>query len=285
LTTNDLGEALVLRTKDAAYWKKCASSADPSLRGLAVAMLFKNTGAAYEKDLVSIYHADASFNVRLAALRCLATLRSSAFEKLLNEAALDPYEYIRRLTAMWMGEVGKTEYLPLLSALTLSDPSERVKYNSREAMERISPSKALEAMTAAIRALPQYPPTDKVHAEYTRSLTYAREKIFGDLIPNMTSDTLSVKKRVNVIRNFRLYNYHEAIPALVSIAVDAKEQPQVRAAALEAMGWYSLAVERPVLLDACAKVAADATAPAPVRTAAIQTKNRLAGGPNEVLTP
>jgi len=284
-TPNDIGGALVLRAKDAGYWKKLSASADPSLRALGVSILFSIGGASYEKDLVATYRRDASFNVRLAALRCLATLRSPAFETVLHEAAVDPYEYIRRLTAMWMGEVGRPEYLPALSVMTLSDVSERVKYNSREAMERISPARALEAMRAAIAALPAFPPTEKILADYTRSLTYARTKVFTELIPNTLSDTLTVKKRVGAIRNFRVYNYHEAVPTLVSIATKAAEHPQVRAAALEAMGWYSLAVERPVIIDACVKIAADAAAPEAVRQAAVQTKNRLAGGPNEVLTP
>ena len=281
----DLNAALVLHARDIAYWRSLLAETDISLRALAVEMLFQNLGARFEKELVALYHTDASFQNRLTAVRCLASLRSPAFEAILPETGADPYEYIRRLTAMWMGEVGKQEYLPQLVAMTLSDPSERVQYHARESLERISPSKALAVVTTAIRALPPVPSTEKLLAAYTRSLTYGNEKIFGELIPNSTSDTLTVKKQVNVIRTFRAYNYHEAVPTLVAIAGNTKAKPQIRAAAIEAMGWYSLAHDRAIMIDACKKIAASDSSPEAVRNAAVQTVNRLVGGPNEALTP
>jgi hypothetical protein len=104
-------------------------------------------------------------------------------------------------------------------------------------------------------------------------------------VPLSLSDTLKVKKRIATLRTFRLYNYQEVIPVLIKVAKDEKAPPEVRATALEAMGWYVFSARRGEFTSACDELLKKTDAPKIVKAEALKTKNRLAAGANDPVTP
>ena len=141
--------------QDETILKKWLKKDEADLRSIAVLSLYQLLGTDFEKKLVKIYRTDDSFNVRLQALKCLADLRSAAFEAILFEAAKDPAEMIRRISAAWMGDTGQDKYLSLLSKMYIFDLSDRVRFNADKALEKIDPVKAEKACVKALAHMPE----------------------------------------------------------------------------------------------------------------------------------
>jgi len=281
----DLGKAMAIDERNVGVWREFAKSQDVSIKSLAIVMLHRNLGQAFEKEAVTFYRNDPSFNVRLAALKCLAQDRSQAFEEVLRDAVNDPYEYIRRMAIMWMGEISKEEYLPALARAALTDPSERVQYDARSGMEKIGPKKSYEAVVQQVELLPSNVEKNKIIMSSKRIADLGNERIHGDLIPKCLSDTMKLKSRISNIRTFRLYNYQEVMPTLITLAKNENEKPVIRQTALEAMGWYVFAWNRSEFVKACDELLASNNTPASVRSEAVKTRNRLTEGPNDPITP
>ncbi len=284
-STTDIQSLLSTKRRDNAVWRKMLTEQDVTLRALAVTMVFENEGKAFDKELLSIFEADPSFNVRMSALKCLAALRSASFEKALAAGIDDPYEFIRRMSVMWMGEIGKSEFAPAILKAAMTDPSERVRYGAHNAMDKIGLDVMAESLQGTVGTVADGSQKTAFLSSFKRSLAYSRSRVDSDLIPLSLSDTLSVKARVSTIRTFRLYNYRKAIPALVNIATNMKNNPRVRTAAIEAMGWYSFSSRRDEFIDACRVVIADASHAPEVKSEALKTINRLTGGANDPVTP
>ncbi|MEA2076700.1 MAG: HEAT repeat domain-containing protein, partial [Candidatus Marinimicrobia bacterium] len=96
-------------------WNKLLRSKEVSLRTFGVYKMTKELGLEAESKLLEIYGKDLSANVRLEALKSLATLRTPAFRKLLETSIYDPSELIRRISANWMGHIGDKGYIPFLA--------------------------------------------------------------------------------------------------------------------------------------------------------------------------
>jgi hypothetical protein len=287
-STQTIDLQLLLSTKqhDASVWRKLLTHHDAAIRTLAVAMVSKIEGAAAEKEILNIFDTDPSMNVRLSALKSLAFLRSPAFEKALMKGIQDPYEFLRRISVRWMGEIGKEESIPALVNAAFNDPSERVQYNAHNALEQIGLGKAWPVIQSVDRSLPPSEIRKRIVETFERSVGRIRKDIDSESTPIILSDTASIKSRVSKLRTFRLYNYEEVIPVLIAAAENEHNPVRVRVAALETMGWYSFSYQRTTFLtsiDALLNQQKELT-PA-VQSEAVRTKNRLLTGANDPITP
>jgi HEAT repeat protein len=281
----DVNEAFVLKASDVEFWNQALTREHPSWRSLAVYMLYNELGSGLDDRLVEIYKTDPSFVVRMEALACLADLRSDNFYEILNTTITDPYEFIRRCTVQWMGDAGREEYLPLLVRQMLYDPSKRISFRGKTAMEKIGLSKAHEYHIAAIDSMPDITSKEKLEAILTRSAERSKEWLNDDLIPTVLNDSLSVKKRISSVRTFRNYRFQDALPTLITVAGDSQQPEQLRVAVLEALGWFTMSASRDTIVAACQDIIDRSTAPDAVRQEALKTKRRLIQGPNDSITP
>ena len=200
----------------------------------------------FEKELLNIYATDASFNVRMHALKCLAELNDEAFRQILKKSINDPYEFIRRKSAEWMGEVGDTTYLPILAHTILTDESERVSFNGKSSMEYLGALPALRAMNKAINEMPANVSKEKLKHQMDANFKRSDEWLNKELIPQIFSDTLKLKARLSQIRTFRNYRFKNGIPELIKLALIKKENPTVRVVTIEALGWYSFSFRKTI---------------------------------------
>ena len=84
------------------------------------------------------------------------------------------------------------------------------------------------------------------------------------------------RKRRSALRSFRNSNTAGAVPGLISIVTDATESESLRRDACEALGWYSLSVERERITAALEMMLEeDASVPERVRKEAVKTVRRL----------
>jgi len=264
-------------------WGKLLQAPEPLLRTVAVFKMYQLQGARFENELVKIYRHDPAFNVRLEALKCLADLHTPAFEDLLKISTADSYELIRRFSANWMGLLGKDEYLPYLAQKTIFDVSERVTYIAQGAIEKISPTLAWSACEAALRTPPFDLRQPLLEERLKRSFTRSEEWLKKELLYSLTCDTLPLKKRIEAVRTFRNYQFREAVPELLEVAMDDSAEPVLRRQVLEALGWFGLSSERNEIIATCQQIMKSPGSPQEVRQEAEKTWRRLAQGPNDPL--
>ena len=280
----DLSGDITFKSKDVDFWRKALSSEDVNLRSLAVYFLFKNEGAGFEKDLVKIYHSDASYNVRMEALKSLATLQTPAFHEILKESISDPYEYIRRISAVWMGLVGKEEYISILVKQLFTDESERVSFNIRSALNFINPEESYNESVKYINSMPASVSKDKLKGSVKNQILRTKSTL-KELLDNVNSDTLSLKNKLQEMRTFRNYTYLQAIPDLIRIAKNKNEKAEYRTVTIEALGWFNLAYNKDIIVKACEEIIKDSSSPKSVLKEAERTLNRIKEGPSNVVTP
>ncbi|MBN1542918.1 HEAT repeat domain-containing protein [candidate division KSB1 bacterium] len=270
---------------DSAFWRSQLESPEPELRNLAIYMLDRIEGESFTEELVRIYRSDPAFVVRLQAIRRLAHHRNAAFMDLLPTAIGDPCEFIRRCSVAWMGDVGRDDYLPLLVRQLIMDPSTRVSFRGKFAMEKIDIQKATELYASKIDALPEVASKDKLKEILIHSAERSQQWLTDDLLKRLHDDSLEVRKRIGSVRTFRNYRFQSVPQHLIQVAGDAKEPEALRVACLEALGWYTLSAARQSLIDFCENLSQDAAAPEAVRQEALKTHNRLIQGPNNSITP
>jgi HEAT repeat protein len=280
----DLKGLISLHQKDLAYWKKMLQSEDIPLRSLSIAMLYKNLGQKYEKDLVDLYRKDASFNIRMQCMKYIAEINSPVFHQMLKESILDPYELVRRISADWMGKSGLKEYLPIMAKRMLTDESDRVSYNLKSTMVFIDPVAAYEECAKALDQMPFNENKDKIKETLKSSILRNKEWLEKELIPGITSDTLKLKKKISNVRTFRNYTFEQAIPVLISLAKNQKEDKDLRASVLEALGWYALSANKDIIVQACEEIIKDSSNPKEVIDEATKTKNRIKEGYSNLIT-
>lgn len=281
----DLKNLISSHQKDLAYWKKMLQSSDDiPLRSLSIAMLYKNLGQKYEKDLVDIYRKDPSFNIRMQCMKYIAEINSPVFRQILKESILDPYELVRRISADWMGKSGLKEYLPIMAKRMLTDESDRVSYNLKSTMVFIDPVAAYEECVKALDQMPSNANKDKLKETLKSSILRNKEWLEKELIPGITSDTLKLKKRISNVRTFRNYNFEQAIPVLISLAKNQKEDKDLRVSVLEALGWYALSANKGIIAQACEEIIKDSSNPKEVIDEATKTKNRIKEGYSNLIT-
>lgn len=267
------------------FWERLLKSEEIPLRALAVRNIGRIQGAQANRQLVDIYRHDTSYIVRLSALKGLAAIRSAEFEALLFQSAKDPYELIRRFSVQWMGVVGREDYLPVLVEAVVFDPSKRVAYLAKGAIEKIAPQKAAALFEEVIQKLPESSANNEflnwMRNSYERSTARLRENI----IPELTTDSLSLKTRISAVRTLRNYQYQETLPVLLTLVSDEKEDPGLRIIGLEALGWYAFSYNRSAILSACENLLQRTETSADVKTEALKTKQRIIAGYTDPLNP
>ncbi len=281
----DLNKMLVLERNNIAAWRKLLTSEDDILRETAVRMLYYNLKNKFEKELVDIYQKDRSFNVRMHALKSLAEINGDGFRNVLFKSINDPAEYIRRKTAEWMGEVGDVKYLPVLTKQVLSDESERVVFNGKSAFGFISIQGSVDAVKKEISTVSSKSTKTQLEKYYIPSLERNQAWVFDEIIPNIKSDTLKLKKRIQEAKTFRNYKFRDAIPILIDLILDKNQPDSLRNSIVEALGWFSFSLEKNNIITAVEKMVDDKTSSEYLRNEAIKTKNRLVQGVNEVMLP
>jgi len=282
----DLNKQIVLESKNEKLWKDYLKSEDPNLRDIAVVMLYRINGPAFEKELINIYNNDKASIVRLQAIKCLAEIGGEAFFTTLKTSINDPYELIRRFTTVWMGESGREEYIPCLVKTIFEDEGKRVAYNARTEIAFGNPEKA-------IGEIEKYCSTSKYYDKYTKeilvnSLKSDIKELAESSLPLIKNESAKLRDRISGlggVKSFRNYKYHQAIPELIKIAKDNSVNVQVRESIVEALGWFAFSIHKAEIVEACKELSQGSDSPANVKAEAVKTLNRMKAGFNNVVTP
>ncbi|HDT12332.1 MAG TPA: HEAT repeat domain-containing protein, partial [Candidatus Marinimicrobia bacterium] len=266
-------------------WEALLDSDNLTLRGLAVRKVFELEGLEGNGFLVKTFKTDLSDNVRLQALKCLAILRTPEFYDLLEEAAHDPAELIRRVAMNMMGATGLDRYIPTLAVSVETDISKRVRFAAKGALEIIL---ADENDSSLVFKDEERPAGQIEDINKTIQILWqnSNRRLYDDFLKSLKDTSLTDRQKNNQLRIFRNYQFPEAIPILLETGISETESDYIRTVALEALGWYHL---NPDVMEQSKidlnKLIENESNPEVVRNEALKTFNRLNAGANNPITP
>ncbi|MEA3296194.1 MAG: HEAT repeat domain-containing protein [Patescibacteria group bacterium] len=258
-------------------------SDDPVIRTLAIKKLFDLKKEKFESKLIDIYNTDISYNVRMEALKCLANIHSEKFENILFTSINDPSEYIRRVSATWMGQIGKEKYLQPLIETIFNDHSKRVTFSAKNSLAFMCTDSIVhEQCMAYVEKLPKS--IQSKGSKYINHLYKNSRGRANDLIVTIQDKNLSDKKRISSIRTFRSYKYFQFIPKLLEIVKDSEEKEKVRLAIIEALGWYSFSENSENIISELERINENITDTTKIKLEIIKTIKRLKSCPNNSIS-
>ncbi|MDP2302767.1 MAG: hypothetical protein Q8N03_10145 [Ignavibacteria bacterium] len=272
-------------TKNNDYWMKLLKDKSATIREMAVRILYEKLGKSFDKELVNIYKNDESINVRLHALKFLAQSGGNEFHETLKLSIKDSYEMIRKYTSIWMGEVGKEEYLPYLVEVSITDESPRVPFNAKSAMSFISSEKSIELTEKYFEKMPDFKSKESNKNIMLNSFKRNIEWVDNEIMSNIKSDTLKIRNKLQEIKTFRNYKFHKVVPWLIEIAKDRTQDEKIVVQIIETLGWFNLSFRKNLIIDFCNEVIADANSQSSIKSEALRTKNRLTTGLNNLMIP
>ena len=275
-----LVEALYSK-KSKKYWRKMLKNENPVYRGLALRKLFEMNNDV--DQLLDFYDKDNSFLVRMQAIKCLSFTRSKQFEDLLIKSAYDPSEMIRRITALWMGKVGRDDYMPHLAEMMFYDNSDRVSRTAKESLGFINPEKAIEIVEQKLAEMPEIAEPELLREPIMRSM---KRNIDWqkEIITTIQSDT-TYKAKKGELRTLRNYSFHQVVDEVCELIINEDEEIGTRKVAVESLGWFTFSYQRNDIIQACEEVLLQKGLDPTLKSETEKTIRRIKAGSSDPVTP
>lgn len=272
-----INEALTLRAKDNDYWlAQLNKSQYADVRSVALRKLSENRYKGINKLLYDTYLSAQHGVVRMECLRLLSTKYCDEFIALLPSAMNDNYELVRRMAAQYIGKCGHDSLIAAeVNSLINDNLSMRVSYHTGDAMTLFDAEKMKSELSKQYAAAPNTAFGQRNLQMYIDRV----ERTAGGLNDDMKyilDKNNSYKRRLSEVTTYRNYNYHCMVPQIIALVDNKDMEDGIRIAAVEALGWFKMSYQRPAIIDACKRFAADTTAPTALRDEAEKTLNRLA---------
>ena len=208
--------------------------------------------------------------VRYTAISLLEKIGDKNFDDLLNKSINDPYEFIRRSTVNWMGDVGRNEYLPLMvKEYAENFFSERERFDIAMTMRVFDNAQLQKALDKVL--IQSY-----VQDKDAISKTLLKENEMVKSINETILDS-SAKPgyRMSMINSLKNSNVHPTVPQYVKILLDPSESDEIRVAMLQALAWFRHSINRQQIVNACQLLMNDDRVSDIVKSDAARTYYRL----------
>ena len=258
------------------YWLKYTAEKYPcDIRGLALHRLFALDYKDMSALLLKTWLESDEYMLRLQCLHLLAHYADGNYEKALKDGSDDPYEFIRRKSAYYMGKVGTPEMADALADLYLRDyNSLRVAHNVGFVCAHFPDSLFLKdfekkfAEAGWIYDRERFRNGAKELFRQSFSTEAATGRALGDR---------SDRYRKFYISGMRNQPYPQYAGRLLEIVRDGSESEATRVQCAEVLGWFVRAWNRKEIIggiDACLNSGDEI--PDAVRDELVKTRSRLA---------
>ncbi|SEL98073.1 hypothetical protein SAMN05216436_101139 [bacterium A37T11] len=252
--SDDLNQVIAYGDQKPASWQKLLAAENPDVQSLALIHLFRLQGERSSALLRKTYFQSANATLRLEALKLLSQLANADYLEVLRAAANDPYELTRRLAIGLIGEAGNDELIPVLVSSLINDrQSERVLYRANTAASFMSPEKMSEEIKRQIAAAAYLVDGPALEKQLLLSQKNTAAKLKNDY-QTLLDSSIAIKSRMFSVRSLRAYRYHQAVPQAVAFVEDGSQVPANRIAALEALSWYKLSYQKPLIQALCTRL-------------------------------
>ncbi len=269
--TTNWDSKITLRKNHTATWKDALNHEDPDIQSLALIMLHNNGYTGISDLLLETYKTSPHKSVRMQCLNLLYNYDNEQLHQVLEMAVSDPYELIRRHSVKMIGETGRDELVHALVSVQFDDAaSRRVLFNARNATSFMNK----EVLRKEIEQ--QYEESYLLHKEDLRERIFrmADGRILSD--PDVIRDTnKETRTRLFEVRTLRNYNYHFNVPAYVDIALNSREEKELRLKMIEALGWFTHSYNKDLIMEMCRRIKDNELEDEKIRKEAMKTLNRI----------
>jgi HEAT repeat protein len=274
-TDYDLNNHMVNSRNNAAVWEKLLLVNDADIRSLSLEKLFTIKKSSFSAQLKKAYFSQPYMTTRMEALKLLNRLNNEDYITVLKAAVNDPYEFIRRQAAYYIGDNGSNALIPALLDLAITDRySRRVSSRISNVLDFMDTTAVLAAINPKISQYQYLADAPAVKADLLKNEQYAALKIEKDT-KLLLDKKESVKERRFNITTLRNYTYHGIVPQVSAMILDTTDDLQLRLAALEALSWFTHSYQRPLILRTCEQVMQQPGVSAELKAQATRTRNIL----------
>lgn len=241
-----------LHSTDPKYWFAVLDhNLPPDMKGLALYKLFNLNHQGLSKILYDTYMNATSYMLRLQCLHLLAYYNDSYYTEVLKQAVKDPYEFIRRKAAFYMGKTGRNDFIPYLVDLYMEDyTSERVSFNILSSVGHLNGNIAKAAFKKKIEES-DYVYDKKSFYSTIEQVIVRKENVKNAYWGDAINPQLAVNERISAIAFLRNNSYTQIVDDLLPILSDEKEPLEIRLAVAETLGWFERSVGRQRIIHTC----------------------------------
>ncbi len=266
-----------LDRKDCRYWLKYTAEGYPcDIRGLALHKLFNLDCQGLSDLLLKTYRESGEYMLRLQCQHLLAHYDDGNYSLLLKEGADDPYEFIRRKSAFYMGKVGEEEMAGELAGLYLRDyNSLRVADNVGFVCAHFPDSLFLKEFEKRFGQAGWIYDREAFHARALKKFdaAFSIEESTGKILLDKDARPRWRSLYISGMRNNPYPQYAEG---LLSVVKDSGESSALRTECAEVLGWFVWAHNRRMILDEIGEyLESGAEMPRELRDELVKTQGRL----------
>ncbi|MCF0167472.1 MAG: hypothetical protein HUJ93_02335, partial [Bacteroidales bacterium] len=234
-----------LHNAESSYWLSVLSNQNllPDVQSVALYKLFAMKYPQMSQLLLNTFRSSPWYTQRLQCMHLLEYYNDGNYCKLLAEAIDDPYEFIRRRSAFFMGMTGRNSFVPYLVDAYLEDyMAKRVMFNIQRSFDLLSIPYLRRTMAEAIEN------SDFIFDKE------AFAKVFEQAIQSSESSQGGVYKAlcegsglfyINSMRNRPLAM---AVPEILTALDNDEFTLETKVSLAEVLGWFKYAYNKDLII-------------------------------------
>ena len=196
--------------------------------------------------------------------------------KLLTLSSDDPYEFIRRKTAHYLGQTGTDEALDLLAKMYLNDiNSKRVIFNVVFAAAHFPQERFISRLKDLVDSTAFVHDPEKFLEDASKAVE-SPSSLMQSSAGAITDSSLKPGRRLMFISGMRNNPYASCADGLLDIVSDKTLETSFRVSVAEVLGWYVRAWNRGHIVERLGEIlSSDDQLPDELRTEIVKTMGRL----------
>lgn len=239
-------------SKDIAYWKEILNGEYPSeIHSLALYRLFFLNAPGMSDLLYNRYLTSPYYTERLQCMTLLAYYADSNYVNLLKKASEDPYEFIRRKAAYYMGKTGRNEFVPYLVKMYMNDYlNERVAFNVLNSIGHLDTNLAINLFEEEIEKSEFIFDKEEFSKSIIKQLKYSQRSYTETLKSIIGADSGNRYRRL-YLSSLRNNPIPSLAPEILFTIGDSKTDNAIRVQLAEILGWFTRAYNRAQIISGC----------------------------------
>ena len=250
-------EKINLRAKESSYWLQILEGNYPcDIQSLALYRLFEMEYPEMSNLLYKKYVESPYYTQRLQCMTLLAYYNDSNYINLLKLASDDPYEFIRRKAAYYMGKTGRNEFAPILVKMYMNDYlNERVAFNVLNTIDHLDIPLAESLFEDEIEKSKFIFNKEEFEDMIQKSLKYSANS-HAETLKSIIGALSNNRYRKLYISSLRNNPIPSMVPDILWTLADAKTENDLRIQLAEALGWFTRAYNREQIISGCQSILA-----------------------------
>jgi hypothetical protein len=213
--------------------------------------------------------------VRLAALLELACYRDDNFLECVELGINDGNEMTQRFAFKLAADCGNDRFVePMVALYCENYIPDRVRFDLGSGFRSFDSAIVVNAFDKVFPKMVNYADPANTGNTIRKNLISLTSYLGPEFARYVLSDENTEKSRISEIHSIRNYPAHSSVPQLLKYLSEPKE-PAIQEAMWEALGWFELSYQAPLIAAKAKEVMDDTRYPEPVRKQALRAYNRL----------